>query len=248
MSATNDADALARRMVVRHKEAGHLRLELPAELCGPLRAAAIEDALRRVDGVYRVILERYNRKLSVRYDPLQCGQGEVVRALRYALDALPDEAAVDSAAATAATATTTGATAAIAANADPVQTLIALGRAVQGGVRSLAAQVGRGLAGNADAPGQEAPATPAASTASTAPAAPPGSLQARLQPLVAGALTEKAAINFLNDLVAFYLIKVHWDLITKRWIKAPLAHADAWGAAFYLVFLMVRFRKGLQKK
>jgi len=231
----SDADALARRMVVRHKEAGHLRLELPAELCGPLRAAAIEDALRRVDGVYRVILERYNRKLSVRYDPLQCSQGQVARALRLALDTLPDEAAAVSETSPSATP--------VPVNGDPAQVLIALGRTVQEGARRLVGQVSQSLSGSASAPSPEAPvADPAASTA------PPGSLQSRLQPLVAGALTEKAAINFLNDLVAFYLIKTHWDLITKRWIKLPLAHADAWGAAFYLVFLMVRFRKGMQKK
>jgi len=232
----SDADALARRMVVRHKEAGHLRLELPAELCGPLRAAAIEEALRRLDGVYRVILERYNRKLSVRYDPLQCNQGQVVRALRLALDMLPEEAVVVGA-------TSEAAPVAAPANVDPAQALIALGRTVQDGARRLIGQVGQSFSGNASAPTPEVPAADSADSA-----APAGSLQARLQPLVAGALTEKAAINFLNDLVAFYLIKTHWDLITKRWIKLPLAHADAWGAAFYLVFLMVRFRKGMQKK
>jgi len=239
VSAMIDADSLARRMVVRHKEAGHLRLEFPAELCGPLRAAAIEDALRRLEGVYRVILERYNHKLSVRYDPLQCSQGQVARALRLALDSLPDEAVVVGSA-------SETVPAAAPANVDPAQALIALGRTVQDGVRRLVGQVSQSFAGNASAPMSEAPAVDSADQ--PALAAPAGSLQSRLQPLVAGALTEKAAINFLNDLVAFYLIKTHWDLITKRWIKLPLAHADAWGAAFYLVFLMVRFRKGMQKK
>lgn len=73
--------------------------------------------------------------------------------------------------------------------------------------------------------------------------APDGSLQARLQPVLASALTEKAIYNFLNDLVAFYLVKTHWELITKRWIKTPLAHSNAWMTVFYLVFLLVRYRK-----
>ena len=46
--------------------------------------------------------------------------------------------------------------------------------------------------------------------------APAGTLQARLQPILKGALTEKAAVNFLNDVLMFYLIQVHWDLITKQ--------------------------------
>ncbi len=70
-----------------------------------------------------------------------------------------------------------------------------------------------------------------------------GSLQARLQPVIANALTEKAIIGFLNDLIAFYLIKVHWELITKRWMRNPVAHADAWLAIFYLIYLLVRYRK-----
>lgn len=73
--------------------------------------------------------------------------------------------------------------------------------------------------------------------------APAGSLQARFQPVVESALTEKAITNFFNDIVAFYLIKSHWDLITKRWLQQPLAYSNAWLTIFYLVFLLVRYRK-----
>ena len=73
--------------------------------------------------------------------------------------------------------------------------------------------------------------------------APEGSLQARFQPMVESALTEKAITNFFNDIVAFYLIKVHWDLITKRWLQNPVANSNAWLTVFYLVFLLVRYRK-----
>lgn len=72
---------------------------------------------------------------------------------------------------------------------------------------------------------------------------PADSLQGKLQPVLASALTEKAIINFFNDLVAFYLVKAHWDLITKRWIKQPLTYSNAWMTIFYLVFLLVRYRK-----
>ena len=73
--------------------------------------------------------------------------------------------------------------------------------------------------------------------------APEGSLQARFQPMVESALTEKAITNFFNDIVAFYLIRVHWDLITKRWLQNPVAHSNAWLTVFYLFFLLVRYRK-----
>jgi hypothetical protein len=68
-------------------------------------------------------------------------------------------------------------------------------------------------------------------------------LPQRFQPLVESALTEKAVTNFFNDIVAFYLIKVHWELITKQWIKDPVKFGNAWLTVFYLVFLLVRYRK-----
>lgn len=65
----------------------------------------------------------------------------------------------------------------------------------------------------------------------------------RFRPLVASATTEKAITNFTNDIVAFYLIKTHWDLITRLWIKNPVKYGNAWLTVFYLVFLLVRYRK-----
>lgn len=65
----------------------------------------------------------------------------------------------------------------------------------------------------------------------------------RFRPMVESATTEKAVTNFFNDIVAFYLIKVHWDLIVNRWIKDPAKYGNAWMTVFYLVFLLVRYRK-----
>ncbi len=65
----------------------------------------------------------------------------------------------------------------------------------------------------------------------------------RFRPLVESATTEKAVTNFFNDIVAFYLIKTHWDLILKYWIKDPVKYGNAWLTVFYLVFLLVRYRK-----
>jgi hypothetical protein len=65
----------------------------------------------------------------------------------------------------------------------------------------------------------------------------------RFRPMVESATTEKAVTNFLNDIVAFYLIRVHWDLIVNRWIKEPAKYGNAWMTVFYLVYLLVRYRK-----
>lgn len=203
----SDTEALARRIAVRHKEPGHLRLELPAELCGPARAAALEAGLRRVAGVFRVTLEPATRKLSIHFDPHLAGLHDVARHLRALLEELPAEAGAG------------------APGEGLGHRLAAAKEAVEDGARRAATRLRRALAHLRH------------------PDAPEGSLQARLQPMLAGALTEKAALNFLNDIVAFYLIKVHWDLISQRWLKDPLKFRYAWLSTFYLVFLLVRFRK-----
>lgn len=195
-----DIEDLARRIIVRYREDGHLRLELPAAICHPAAAAAIEQRLRGVAGVYRVGVQIRERRLVVRYETHACNAAAVARALKASLRELPAE---DSA----------------PASQPPVTDRL----------RPVFAQLRDGL----DRLRQ--------------PNAAAGSLQARLQPVLASALTEKAITNFLNDLVAFYLIRVHWELISKRWLQEPLKHANAWGTVFYLVFLLVRYRKSMAK-
>jgi hypothetical protein len=86
---------------------------------------------------------------------------------------------------------------------------------------------------------QSPPAAPQAAAAKVAP----GKLAPLQRAFNPSLLTEKSVINFANDIVAFYLIRVHWNLITQHWIKAPLQHGSAWLTVFYLTFLLVRYRK-----
>jgi len=203
------AEDWARRIVVRHREPGHLRFQLPAGLCEGPRADALEAGLQGKAGIYRVTLYRDARKLSLRYDPHQSSEHEVVLALRTQLDHLPGPLAQ----------------ALQPAGEQLGQTLVEAKEKIEHGTRRKLAQLRLYLNKFRHAQPKE------------------GTLQARLQPLVANALTEKAITNFLNDLLAFYLIKVHWELITKRWMRNPVAHADAWLAVFYLMYLLVRYRK-----
>lgn len=201
-----NVDEVARRVVVRHREAGHLRFDMPAELCRPAAVAAIERELREMTGVYRVAFDPVARKLAIRFDAHICSVGEVAKRLMARIEHLPAE---PSAAAVA------------------LQDAGARARAI---VQAGAGRLQRALAR------LRTPDTPA------------GLLRAKLQPVLASALTEKAIISFLNDLVAFYLIKAHWELISQRWLKDPLKFRNAWLTVFYLVFLLVRYRKQSAKK
>ena len=211
-----NADDLARRIVVRHREAGYLRLELPGEVCHPTAAIAFDAALRHVAGVYRVTFHAAQRRLVVSYDAHVSTAADVARALKACLCALPEGEAGSEAVIVPA-----GAAAPLAERVTP-----ALQDAARQARRAFG-QLRRGLEGLRQ------------------PKARPGSLQARLQPMLANALTEKAIINFLNDLVAFYLVKVHWELISQRWLKEPVKNANAWLTVFYLMFLLVRYRKSI---
>ncbi|MDD3482165.1 hypothetical protein [Azovibrio restrictus] len=243
------ATALARQIQVRHREPGHLRLELPPALLGSL--PELETALRRVCGVYRVLPE--GRRLAIRFDPGLCTEIQVARALKAALLELPESLAANP--------TNPEPTAAAMQPGLPaglgqlgqqlgsqlLPLLSGTGRTALGLLQELGQRLGQAARpAPTAAPGRDA-AQPADTGQSAGPDPASHDLGQRLQGLVQGALTERAAINFLNDILAFYLIKVHWDLITRRWLKEPLKFANAWLTVFYLVFLLVRYRKQAPK-
>lgn len=214
-----NAEALAARIIVRHREPGYLRLELPHELCHAATAAVVERSLREVAGVYRVEFDLPSRRLTIRFDSHICTMGDVAHRLKGLLALVaPHLPASPAAPAAAAAAATDG-------EAIANHPLLQVG--VQ--LRTAARQAGARLQ--------------AALTTLRTPAAAEGSLAAKLQPVLASALTEKAVTNFVNDVVAFYLIKAHWELIAQRWLKDPLKYRNAWLTVFYFVFLLVRYRK-----
>ena len=54
---------------------------------------------------------------------------------------------------------------------------------------------------------------------------------------------EKAVIDFFNDILVLYLIKLHWTRITQQWLVKPLLHRYELMAMFYLFYLLVRSRR-----
>ena len=212
---------LAKLIQVIHREPGFLRLELPAELCGAAAATALEQGMLKLSGLQSAAVDRNWQRISLRYDAAACSTPQVARHLFGLLDGLPlseaesdEDPASPSANASASAASSTEAG---FSRSGP------LGQQAAGMLKPVLAKARQLLA-----PPDNAPAD---------------SLHRKLQPVLASALTEKAIINFFNDMVAFYLIKAHWDLITKRWLKEPLAHSSAWMTTFYLIFLLVRYRK-----
>jgi hypothetical protein len=54
---------------------------------------------------------------------------------------------------------------------------------------------------------------------------------------------EKMVIDFLNDVLVLFLIRLHWDHITKEWIPKPFKYRYEWMAVFYMIYLLMRSRR-----
>jgi hypothetical protein len=68
------------------------------------------------------------------------------------------------------------------------------------------------------------------------------------KPVPGGVDVQEWLIHFCNDLVAFYLIRQHWDRIIGQWLPRPWTHRYQWLTVVYLTFLLVRYRKGAVTK
>lgn len=211
--STARSGELLKRFVLRFREPGHLRFDLPGDLAAEPGAGTLTESLMRLDGVYRVLVFSGAGKLSIRYDPAAVGETAVIRHLAQAVAALPD-----------------------AKETARSQPFSASGlRDMKGRLRSLplvrwgeeklhqaklAAGAVRNLAELKAGRGQALPFDP-----------------------------KEWGIHFINDLVAFYLIRVHWARITRQWLPSPWTYRYQWLTIIYLTFILVRYRKtALQKK
>jgi len=208
---------LSRQVLVLHKSAGHVRFALPEALANPGSAAVIKGALLRIPGVRLVQVDAGTGKLGVHYDPIACTLPQLALVLKGSLEAA----------------------------AAAAQRPTAAGAPPASGIGEIGQQLGRGVK-QAEALARRFVRRAQEQLTST-PAVDAGEVSGKLAPLRRAfdpaLLNEKAVINFANDIVAFYLIRVHWNLITQQWLKSPLRHADVWLTVFYLTFLLVRYRK-----
>ncbi|MEW5726392.1 MAG: hypothetical protein AB1918_01060 [Pseudomonadota bacterium] len=211
-------EALWRDVVVRRRGPGHLRFDLPTSLVTPSAAATIEAGLRRVDGVYRVTVFAGMGKLSVRWSEPVCGQADVVRALAAAVATVADEIGDRPV-------------------ADSPLAVPAPSQARPGFLaRIKGSRTVLRLRERYDEMKTRVDAVNHLIALKTG----------RASPLPFDA--KEWAIHFVNDLVAFYLIRVHWERITRQWLPSPWTYRYQWMAVIYLTFLLVRHRKSTAPK
>ncbi|GAB0056176.1 hypothetical protein SIID45300_00481 [Candidatus Magnetaquicoccaceae bacterium FCR-1] len=212
----SDPMELFSQVAVRHRGEGLLRLELPPSLRHPAVGRYLTAGLQAGFGVRRVGFDPEGGRLAIHYLPTMTDDRRIARLLAELLVRLKSPS-----------------------SASPIRAPIPLGVSRPSASRSLKERLlaipalkntlGRVPLWRAQALvirrmiGQQMENRPA------------------LQ--IFGKRPETAVINFINEMVTFYLIRVHWDRITKVWLRNPLGHYKEWLALGYLVFLLVRSRR-----
>lgn len=73
--------SLGRKILLRYRNDGHVRFDVPGELCEAGVSDRFTDAIRSLEGVYRVDLATTHGKLSIRYLSSVCAFDDLVRHL-----------------------------------------------------------------------------------------------------------------------------------------------------------------------
>ncbi|MGR8934652.1 MAG: hypothetical protein ACU837_09725 [Gammaproteobacteria bacterium] len=200
--------AIQKQFVLRYREEGHLRFEIPVQFCEAALAQSLTDKLADVEGVYRVKIYRKQRKLSLRYLETVCSFNELASMLFRSIADIEKQAALDKQSAL---------TKAAKPKRNPQDKL----------KESKIAKWFNEKYGDAKETVQAAKTL--------------GKIGLKKRKKLLND-PEKAVIDFLNDILVLFLIKLHWDHITKEWIPKPIKYRYEWLAVFYMLFLLMRSR------
>ncbi|MGR9115172.1 MAG: hypothetical protein ACU85E_05355 [Gammaproteobacteria bacterium] len=197
--------------MLRYLKNGHVRFQIPTQICDVSVADTVTDEISKIEGVYRVHLYRRQKKLSIRFQESVCDFKTLAKQLFQLLADLEKKGALKP---------KQGAT----ENAFGLWKAKARVNAEDKG----ASQWFKEKYGEAK------------ETLHAANVITKLGLK-KTQALVKD--PEKAIIDFLNDILVLYLIKLHWQEITQKWIVKPLKHRYEWMAVFYMFYLLMRSRK-----
>jgi hypothetical protein len=200
--------SIQKECVLRYREDGHVRFQIPAQLCKVNAANAITTGISGIEGVYRVKLYRSQQKLSIRFNEVACDFKSLARQLFDLLAELEQQGALQT---------------------QQVPTVAQWKEKLSAKLDTF--KVTRWAKEKLD----EAKETVQAAKVLT-----------KLginKPKAFLKDPEKSIIDFLNDILVLFLIKLHWGEITQNWLVKPLKYRYEWMALFYMFFLLVRSRR-----
>ncbi|MGZ8137030.1 MAG: hypothetical protein ACXW1W_09250 [Methylococcaceae bacterium] len=200
--------AIQKQFVLRYREEGHLRFEIPVQFCDAAIAKALTDAISNLDGIYRVRVYASQKKLSIRYQESVYDLKALAKLLFQIVGDLEKKALLQ--------------------NQDKEKALKS-GWNVKNKLKNLT--VSKWFSEKYD------------DTRDTLQAAKILTKVGLKKQKVLIKDPEKAIIDFLNDILVLFLIRLHWDHITKDWIPNPIKYRNEWVAVFYMIFLLMRSRR-----
>ncbi len=203
--------SIQKYFIVRYRNEGHVRFEIPEQLCNKKIAKTITSKILEIEGVYKADLFIRRRKLSIRFQEIVCDFRQLAKHLFQLLAELEQQGLLV---------------------AQVIQEL-SVNNETQGKLKSKikkwkATQWVTEKYGDAK---------------ETVQAAKTITKLGFKKPKLFVQDPEKALIDFLNDILVLYLIKLHWSRITQEWIPKPWAFRYQWTAVFYLFYLLMRSRR-----
>lgn len=199
--------AIQKQFVLRHREEGHLRFEIPVQFCDVAIARALTDAVSALDGIYRVRVYSSQKKLSIRYQETVCDFRTLAKLLFQVIANLEKKIVLN----------------------DPSVVTVKAESTWKKKLKNLT--VTKWFKQKYD------------DTRETLQAAKVLTRAGLKKKKTFINDPEKAVIDFLNDILVLFLIRLHWDRITKDWLPNPLRYRYEWMAVFYMIYLLMRSRK-----
>ena len=200
--------SIQKEFVLRYREDGHVRFQIPARICNIDVAKALTDGISGIDGVYRVNLYRSQQKLSIRFKESVCDFKSVAKQLFDLLTDLEKKGDL---------------------KPKPVSRSTLWKEKAKAKLDTFKpTRWAKEKFGDAK---------------ETVHAAKVITRLGMKKPTAFMKDPEKTVIDFLNDILVLFLIKLHWNDITQHWLLKPLKHRYEWMALFYMFFLLVRSRK-----
>lgn len=200
--------SIQKEFVLRYREDGHVRFQIPAQICNVDAAKAVTDGISDIDGVYRVNLYRNQQKLAIRFQESVCDFKSLAKQL---FDLLAD--------------------------------LEARGALKPKPVSKSALWKEKAKSKLDDFKATRWVKEKFGDAKETVQAAKIITRLGMKKPKAFMKDPEKAVIDFFNDILVLFLIRLHWNDITQHWLLKPLKHRYEWMALFYMFFLLVRSRK-----
>ncbi|MCF6205153.1 MAG: hypothetical protein L3J59_16060 [Methylococcaceae bacterium] len=202
--------SIQKKIIVRYREDGHVRFEIPDQLCNELTAKTLTSKILNLEGIYRVILFRKQKKLSIKYNEIVCDFKKLATHLFQLITALEQQGQLAS------------------------NTAQKIQPQNQWTVKSKIKNWKATRRWAAEKYNDAKETVQAAKILTKFGLKKPNSFIKD---------PEKVLIDFLNDILVLYLIKLHWTRITQEWIPRPWAFRYQWTAVFYLFYLLLRSRR-----